>query len=70
MARVIATIEEIFTLNVESSREIPSVMATCTRCEKTAESHGTGSASIRRCLVLLREECPRDESNYYIARGA
>jgi len=68
MARIIATIEEV-ELDGDYG-EIPSVEATCTRCDHTTESYGQESASIRRCLVLLREECPRDESNYYIARGA
>jgi hypothetical protein len=42
------------------------VVATCTRCDHQTESFGTGDASIRRCLVLLREECPRGERNYYV----
>jgi hypothetical protein len=45
---------------------VPSVQATCPRCGHTTESYGTSEASIRRCLVLLHEECPADEYNFYV----
>jgi hypothetical protein len=45
---------------------VEGVVATCNRCDHQTESFGTGDASIRRCLVLLREECPRGERNYYV----
>jgi hypothetical protein len=48
---------------------IPSVQATCSRCDHTTESYGTGGASIRRCLVVMREECPRGQENFYVAEG-
>ena len=41
------------------------VFATCTRCEYREESFGTFEAAVRRCLVLLREKCPRNERNFY-----
>lgn len=46
---------------------IDSVRATCSRCGWETESYGTSDASIKRCLVLMREECPNDESNFYMA---
>ena len=63
--RVFATITDI---ELENDRGylIDSVEAECSRCGHTTESFGTGEASIKRCLVLLREECPRGESNFYI----
>jgi hypothetical protein len=48
--------------------EVESVMATCSRCRHSTESFGTSDASRRRCLVLLREECPRAETNFYVER--
>ncbi len=45
---------------------IESVCARCSRCGHETESYGTSDASIRRCLLLLREECPRDETNCYV----
>jgi hypothetical protein len=46
---------------------IPSVAVTCGRCGHVTESFGESDLSIRRCLVLLREECPNGENNFYHA---
>jgi hypothetical protein len=69
-------------VTVSSSRRIPcsvdyvelegdygpvdSVEVTCSRCGHTTESYGDGADSIRRCLALLKEECPKGESNWYV----
>ena len=45
---------------------IPSVCATCSRCDHQTESFGTSESSIKRCLVLMREECPNGEDNFYV----
>lgn len=63
--RVTCTIEEI-ELDGDYGT-IPSVSATCSRCQHSTESFGTEEASITRCLVLLREECPNNEHNFYVA---
>lgn len=42
---------------------VPGVVVTCTRCEVSVKSFGTSPASVRRCFILLREQC--DEENYY-----
>jgi hypothetical protein len=44
---------------------IPGVIVACSRCGATTESFGTGEASIKRCLALMREDCPEGESNWY-----
>jgi len=46
---------------------VPSVEVTCSRCDHSTESYGTGGASIRRCLAMMREECPYKEDNYYVS---
>jgi len=46
---------------------VKGVQVTCGRCSHTTESFGQGESSVKRCLALLREECPRDEQNYYVA---
>jgi len=46
---------------------VEGVIVTCSRCGHSTESFGTGEASIRRCLALLREECPEDENNFYVS---
>ena len=63
--RVACTIEEI-ELENDSGRLVESVEATCGRCGHTTESFGTGDGSRARCLVLLREECPKGERNHYV----
>ncbi len=49
--------------------DVESVCATCSRCGQSEESYGTGDASINRCLVMLRQNCPRGEQNFYVAAG-
>ena len=49
--------------------EVESVRVTCSKCGHYTESFGTGEASIRRCLVLMREECECNENNFYVASG-
>jgi hypothetical protein len=62
--RISCTVEE---MELEGDYgEVPSVCATCSRCGHTTESYGDSDASIRRCLVLMRQECPQGESNYYV----
>ena len=57
-------------LENDNGYEVEGVSATCSRCDHSTESYGTSDASIRRCLVLLREECPNGEENYYAEEGA
>lgn len=65
MAEVPCVIEEVEVEN-ESGRMVPGVMATCTECDHSVESFGTQGASIRRCLAVMREECPKGENNFYV----
>jgi hypothetical protein len=65
MSRVLVEIEET-DLENEEGREIPGVRATCSKCGHSTESFGTGERSKKRCLVLLREECPEGEENFYV----
>lgn len=67
--RVKCSVDEI-TLKNSSEMETPSVEATCGRCNHSTHSFGTSERSVRRCLVLMRNECPNDEENFYIAEGA
>jgi hypothetical protein len=43
---------------------VEAVCATCSRCDHETQSFGTSARSIRRCL-LMREECPEGEDNFY-----
>lgn len=51
----------------EGGRTGDGVVVTCGECGKSQQSFGTSERSVKRCLVLLKENCPLDESNYYVA---
>ena len=46
---------------------VPGIEVECQRCNHITESFGTSERSVKRCLALMREECPEDESNFYVA---
>lgn len=50
----------------EEDREQDCVTATCSECDHSERSWGQGERSIRRCLVLMGENCPEDADNFYI----
>ena len=54
------------TLEGDHGDDIDSVEVTCSRCQHTTESYGTSERSVNRCLVLLREQCPISERNFYV----
>lgn len=56
---------EYVELENDDGREVPSVCVSCTRCGHETESFGQGDASVKRCLALMREECPEGEDNFY-----
>ncbi len=47
-------------------RVVEGVRVECARCGHVTESFGTASPSIKRCLALMKEECPYNEANYYV----
>jgi hypothetical protein len=63
--RVECEVDEV-ELESEDGRTVEGVQATCSRCDHQTESFGTSDRSVKRCLVLMREECPRNEENFYV----
>lgn len=57
------------TIHDEHGRLIEGVVATCDRCGHRTECSGTTERSIRRALVLMRQECLKGEKNFYAAGG-
>ena len=57
---------EYFTAKNKQGRPVESVRATCSKCGHETESYGTGDGSIKRCLVLMNEECPEGLDNFYV----
>lgn len=53
-------------LENDDGHDVEGVKAVCSRCDHETESFGTGDGSRRRCLVLMREECPNGERNFYV----
>jgi hypothetical protein len=51
----------------DGDRDIAGTEATCSRCGHSTECYGTTRRSITRCLVMMREECPQYENNFYEA---
>jgi hypothetical protein len=64
MVRVLCEVEED-ELETDDGGSIPGVIVACSRCGTTTESYGTSEASIKRCLALMRENCPEGERNWY-----
>jgi hypothetical protein len=52
-------------LENDDGRPVEGVVVTCSRCDHSEESYGTSPASVRRCFILLRENCPNGEANFY-----
>lgn len=63
--RVECDVERVELEGDDPDRTVPSLCVTCTRCGHQADVYGQRGRSLRRGLVMLREECPRQEENYY-----
>lgn len=44
---------------------VDGICLTCERCDHSVEVAGTSDRSARRGAIMLREECPEGEDNYY-----
>jgi len=66
--RVECEIEETYLEN-DHRRQLPGIVVTCTRCDHKSESFGKTEKSVKRCLFLLREECPESEENFYFVEN-
>jgi hypothetical protein len=57
---------ESTTLAGDYSDEVEGVLARCLRCEHETEAYGYSDGSVRACLAMMREGCPRGERNFYV----
>lgn len=53
-------------VQAESDKGQALLRAECMRCSHSTESFGTGENSRKRCLATMREECPNNETNFYV----
>ena len=65
MAVVKCDIDESSELN-DYGTETDCVIATCSKCGHEVMSYGVSEESKKRCLAVMREECPRGENNFYV----
>lgn len=65
MARVSVEIEYT-TLESEEGNLVDGVVCHCVKCGHETESFGQEEKSVKRCLALLRDECPLGQSNFYV----
>lgn len=67
MSRVHTEIDEVeIESDTGSGRMIDGLKITCNKCGHSVEVYGTSDASARRGAVMLKEECPNEENNYYV----
>jgi hypothetical protein len=66
MARVEVNIEEVDDIENEQGRMQDGVRATCSECDHVTESFGQGPKSRMRCIMLMKDECPNNEDNFYV----
>jgi len=64
MARVECEVEYTKDFNEDTGKMQDCVVVTCGKCGDSQMSWGHGEKSVRRCLVLLSEECV--ENNFYV----
>lgn len=50
----------------EGGNEQECVVVECSECEHSERSWGHGDKSVRRCLVLMGQNCPEGADNFYI----
>lgn len=66
MAKVECSVEEVDLKN-DRGVLVRGVRVECGRCDRKEESFGITQKSVTRCVMLLKENCPMGESNYYEA---
>lgn len=53
-------------MNWKATTRVEDLRLTCRRCGHEVEVFGTDGDSARRGAVMLREECPNGEKNFYV----
>ncbi len=66
--RVECEVAEVDIDNEDTGQVQEGVLLTCSRCDHMEESFGTSEKSVRRCLVLMRENCEFNEENFYVVK--
>lgn len=64
MTRISCSLSYTTSYNAEGF-EVQCVSVECSRCNHSETAYGESEASVKRCLANMRENCPRNENNYY-----
>ena len=64
MKKVACTVAQTIYRKHKAGRYDKTVVR-CSECGHAQESSGSGDGSVRRCLALLKQSCPRGERNFY-----
>lgn len=65
MSRVECEVHYVNMIN-DDGIEVDGVEVVCSRCGHKTTSFGTSERSVKRCLALMRDECPEGERNFYV----
>lgn len=65
MAKIKCFISTDFDEN-DNGHQVLCTFAVCDKCGHETRSFGDHEDSAKRCLALMREECPRNENNFYV----
>lgn len=50
----------------DDGADVECTYVKCSLCGHQTTSYGTSDGSLKRCLLLMRKECPRGENNFYV----
>lgn len=66
MARIKVDVTDELVPSDRGGGRVPGVRVTCDECGESATCAGRSQRSVKRAIILLKEEeCASDESNYY-----
>ena len=65
MERIAAEVEETEIVTRDGGL-VPGLLVTCEKCGYSVKVFGTDERSARRGAVMLHDECPEDEDNFYV----
>jgi len=63
---IVKCIIDYSTTENNNGYETDCMFVECKKCAYETMSYGHSEESIKRCLALMNEECPENESNFYV----
>lgn len=66
MAKVEVEVTEVMVAPLGGRAPVEGIDVECTRCNHAVKVCGRSEASEKRGCAMLRDECPEDETNFYV----